>query len=358
MQVGTNLIFQNPFNQLADLDLYQGEMLLADLAEPLGFDSVWGVEHHFTDYTLCPDVVQWLTWVAARTERIQVGSMVVVLPWHDPIRVAEEVAMLDNLCNGRYLFGIGRGLGRVEFDGFRVSMDETRERFVESAEMIIKGLEQGYIEHEGKHYQQPRRDLRPAPFKSFKGRTFAAAISPETMHILARLGVGMLLLPQKPWDAIREDLANYRTAYRVAQEADAPPPVVATFTYCDENPDRAEEMSQRYVATYYDSMLRHYELQAEHFGQAKGYEYYKDMGKAVTKYGTERTGNFFQDLQVWGTPEQCLEKIRFIMDTTGGDHFVATFSFGGIPHKDAERSMRLFAKEVLPALKQISVTAA
>src|SRR5438132_1903277 len=88
-----------------------------------------GVEHHFTDYTMCPDVLQFLTYMAGRTQRAQLGSMVVVLPWHDPLRVAEEVSMLDNISDGRLILGLGRGAGRVEFDGFRLSMDESRERF-------------------------------------------------------------------------------------------------------------------------------------------------------------------------------------------------------------------------------------
>jgi alkanesulfonate monooxygenase SsuD/methylene tetrahydromethanopterin reductase-like flavin-dependent oxidoreductase (luciferase family) len=82
-------IFQNPDRKRPDLEVYQNDLRLADLAEPLGFDSVWTVEHHFTDYTMCPDPIQFLTWMAARTTKIKIGSMVVVLPWHDPLRVAE-----------------------------------------------------------------------------------------------------------------------------------------------------------------------------------------------------------------------------------------------------------------------------
>src|SRR5690554_4419927 len=133
MHVGMTAIFQNPEDARPDQDVYADDLRLADLAEPLGFDSVWGVEHHFTDYTMCPDVLQFLTWVAARTERIQIGSMVVVLPWHDPLRVAEQVSMLDTMSGGRFILGIGRGLGRVEFEGFRVPMGESRERFVQAA---------------------------------------------------------------------------------------------------------------------------------------------------------------------------------------------------------------------------------
>src|SRR5205814_2368808 len=157
MHVGMATVFQNPQNARTDRAVYQQELKLSDLAEPLGFESIWGVEHHFTEYTMCPDVLQYLTYFAGRTHTIQLGSMVVVLPWHDPLRVAEQVMMLDHFSNGRFIFGIGRGLGRVEFEGFGVNQEESRERFVEAAKMILEGLERGYVENEGKYYPQTRR---------------------------------------------------------------------------------------------------------------------------------------------------------------------------------------------------------
>ena len=111
MRVGMTVVFQNPHDGEADHTVYADELRLADLAEPLGFDSIWGVEHHFTDYTMCPDVLEFLTYMAGRTRRVQLGSMVVVLPWHDPVRVAEQVSMLDTMSGGRLVLGIGRGSG-------------------------------------------------------------------------------------------------------------------------------------------------------------------------------------------------------------------------------------------------------
>src|SRR5437588_1390090 len=198
MHVGSAVIFQNPFNRISDYDVYQNELRLGDLIEPLGFESIWGVEHHFDDYTMCPDVLQYLTYWAGRTKNVKLGSMVVVLPWHDPIRVAEQVSVVDHMSNGRMILGLGRGLARIEFEGFRIPMDESRPRFVEYAQMILQGLEQGYCEFNGKHIQQPRRDIRPKPFKTFKGRTYAAAVSPESSRIMEELGIGILIIPQKP----------------------------------------------------------------------------------------------------------------------------------------------------------------
>ena len=122
--------------------------------------------------------------------------------------------MLDQLSDGRMILGIGRGLGRVEFEGFRIDMGESRGRFVESAKLVLEGLENGWMEGGGEYVSQPRRDLRPAPFRTFRGRTFAAAVSPDSMPVMAKLGVGLLVVPQKPWKDVRKDFEAYRGFFR------------------------------------------------------------------------------------------------------------------------------------------------
>ena len=351
MHVGMSTVFQSANNGLTDHQVYQNELRLADLAEPWGYQSVWGVEHHFTDYTLCPDVLQFLSYMAGRTSQVQLGTMVVVLPWHDPLRVAEEVSMLDNLSGGRLILGIGRGLARVEYQGFRLDMSESRTRFVESAEMLLSGLETGYCEFDGEFIHQPKAAIRPAPVNSFKGRTFAAAVSPESSQIMAELGVGLLIIPQKPWSEVASELEVYREVYRRVNREEAPPPIVVGFTYCHEDPDRAEDMARRHIGAYWESVMDHYEIRIDHFKDIKGYEYYDKMTEKVTQYGDSDVRDFFLNLQVWGTPEECLEKIERIHQRVGHGSYVAVFSYGGMPYEDAEASMRLFAEKVMPQLK-------
>ena len=357
MHVGMAAVFQNPDRRRGDHEVYRGELRLADLAEPLGFESIWGVEHHFTDYTMCPDVLQFLSYMAGRTERAQLGSMVVVLPWHDPMRVAEEVSMLDTISNGRLILGLGRGAGKVEFDGFRLPMDESRQRFIESAEMLLTGLERGWCEYAGTYVKQPRADIRPAPFKSFRGRTYAAAVSPESAPIMAKLGVGMLIIPQKPWKEVATELDAYRATYREVNGTEAPPPIAAGWTFCDENAERAHELAHRYIGGYFESVLEHYNFASDHLASTKGYEYYGKMADKIQTYGTATVTDYFVDLQVWGTPEQCHAKIADIHRRVGNSHFVGVFSYAGMPWEEAERNMRLFAREVMPEVKKIDVTA-
>jgi len=353
MNVGMAVIFQNPFDARPDHEVYADELRLADLADPLGFDSIWGVEHHFTDYTMCPDVLQFLSYMAGRSPRLALGSMVVVLPWHDPLRVAEQVAMLDALSGGRVILGIGRGLGRVEFEGFRVPMEESRARFVEGATMLLRGLEDGACEAAGPLVRQPRAPIRPAPGKSFRGRTYAAAVSPESMRIMAELGVGILVIPQKPWDVVTAELAEYRALYREVNRAEPPATVCAGWVFCDEDAGRAREMAVRWIGGYWQSVLRHYELAGAHLAHTRGYEYYGRMAEILAE-GTDAATEFFLGLQIWGTPAQCLERILDARTRLESETFVGVFSYAGMPIAEAERSLRLFARTVRPELQALA----
>src|SRR3974390_1193186 len=129
MHIGLGLPMQNLDGQTTDAEVYQQELGLAAEAEEAGFDSVWFSEHHFSDYQLTPQTPMVLSWLAGQTKRIKLGQMVSVLPWHDPVRVAESYSVLDHLSGGRAIAGLGRGLGRVEFNSFRPPMGESARRF-------------------------------------------------------------------------------------------------------------------------------------------------------------------------------------------------------------------------------------
>lgn len=354
MKVGYTAMFQNPENQISDRKLYQEELRMAVRAESLGFDSVWGIEHHFTDYILSPHVPQFLTYVAAKTERVELGSAVVVLPWNDPIRVAEQISALDHMSNGRVIFGMGRGLARVEFDSFGVPLGDSRILFNERMEAILDALETGVMEYDGTLVKVPHSPIRPEPFKSFKGRTYAASISPETGAILAKAGVGLLIIAQKPWDQQLQELADYRAMYSEHTGGEvAPPPIVISHCVCAASEDEAEELAHRYIEGYYHTVIKHYEVESDQFGTARGYESYKAMQEALAQMGADGMAAFYKDLQVWGTPEQCLEKVVDLQAKTGCTHTSYAFGYAGMPYETANRSMELFASEVLPELQKL-----
>jgi alkanesulfonate monooxygenase SsuD/methylene tetrahydromethanopterin reductase-like flavin-dependent oxidoreductase (luciferase family) len=357
MHVGYGVAFQNPHNTISDAEVYRSELRLCEMAEPLGFDSVWSVEHHFDDYTMCPDVLQFLAYMAGKTSKVQLGSMVVVLPWHDPVRVAEQISVLDHISNGRFILGLGRGLARIEYEGFRLDQNEGRNLFVEYAELVLNALEKGYMEG-GKYTRQPRRDIRPFPSRSFKGRTYAAAVSPESMPIMAKLGVGLLVIPQKPWEAVKKDFEIYHKVWsEVNGSAPAPRPLSGGFCFVDENKDRAEEMAMKWISDYYHTAMRHYEMTSQQFGSHKSYEFYSNVGKYIAKHGLDGAAVDFAKLMPWGTPDQVLEKIQFIKDTIDAKGVMLNFSYAGMPFDEAERNLKCFAKHVLPELKKIKTEA-
>lgn len=357
MHVGYGVAFQNPHNTISDAEVYRNELRLCEMAEPLGFDSVWSVEHHFDDYTMCPDVLQFLAYMAGKTSKVQLGSMVVVLPWHDPVRVAEQISVLDHISNGRFILGLGRGLARIEYEGFRLDQNEGRNLFVEYAELVLNALETGYMEG-GKYTRQPRRDIRPFPARSFKGRTYAAAVSPESMPIMAKLGVGLLVIPQKPWEAVKKDFEIYHKVWReVNGAAPAPKPLSGGFCFVDENKDRAEEMAMKWISDYYHTAMQHYEMTSQQFGSHKSYEFYSNVGKYIAKHGLDSAAADFAKLMPWGTPDQVLEKIQFIKDTIDAKGVMLNFSYAGMPIAEAERNLKCFAKHVLPELKKMKTEA-
>ena len=184
MKVGLLMVFQNFEDTTTDQEAWERDIELAGLAEPLGFDTLSAVEHHFFNYAMSPDNLQFLSYMAARTEKIGLLTGAVILPWNDPLRVAERMIVLDHLSGGRALFGIGRGLALREYETFGVDMNEARDRFDEAAEIIIEALETGFMEADGKYYKQRRTELRPRPYASFKDRFYAVGMSSDSVPIV------------------------------------------------------------------------------------------------------------------------------------------------------------------------------
>ena len=175
MDVGMMMVFASyGWDSCPDNQVWEEEIRLARLAADSGFDVLWSAEHHFNDYSFVPDNIHLMTYLTALCPDIDVGTAAVILPWHDPLRVAENAAVLDLLSKGRLRLGFGRGLARREFAAFRLSMDESRERFDEAAPMIVNALHTGFIEGDGKFYKQPRIEIRPRPQYAWLCRKFCS----------------------------------------------------------------------------------------------------------------------------------------------------------------------------------------
>ena len=353
MEVGMIQVIQSwGFEGMSDAQVYEEELKLAINAEELGFDHIWVVEHHFTDYSFCPDNFVYLAYLAAQTERIGLATGAVIVPWNiQPLRVAEKAALLDQLSGGRLILGLGRGLSRREFEQFGIDMEESRDRFDEAAPMILDALESGVMEeHDGKYFKQPRAVIRPRPTKSFKDRVTQVAMSPESGQEAARLGAQMMAFNYKPPEVQKQEYEDYKKAYAEHHGVNPRPMLLSEMVVCDHDASRAEENS-KYIANYCLSVLHHYELMGEHYKQAKGYSAYGDAVDAMRAIGKEGMMQAYVDQQIWGTPDQMLRRFEERRKDMGPTGVLAAFRIAGIPFEAAERSQKLFAEEVLPVLK-------
>jgi len=340
--------------KIPDSQIFDDELRLAELAEPLGFDSIWTVEHHFTPYTMVPNPIQYLSYLAGRTRRVDFGTMVVVLPWHDPVQVAEEISLLDNLLQGRKLnIGLGRGAGRVEFEGLRVPMGESRQRFLESLEVIRLALSNEQFSFEGEFHQIPPLSIRPRPRSDdLLERMYCAWGSPGTIEIAAKAELGALFIPQKSWEEIGTEVQQFN-GFRAELGLAPQKPIVCCWAYCAESEAAAQEASEEYMGNYGESANLHYELyDPQHFLDVGGYEHYAQAGLVQDNDARVASRIAFSETQVFGTAKTCLEKLRYIKEIADASEFIGVFLYGAMPVEKAEASMRAFADEVLPVVQR------
>ena len=354
MKVGVSLSILAQAGR-SDVAVYKEHLELGDLAEPLGFDSIFALEHHFTGYSMSPAPVQLLSYFAGRTKRLMLGTAVIVLPWHDPIRVAESIALLDVLCGGRCLFGFGRGAASVEYAGFRIPMEEARGRFAESAQLIRLALSQPEFEWQGEFYQIPRTSIRPHPISNPARRFYVSSVTPESAEIMAKLGFGMMVIMQNEWPKAAADIDRFREIAGTVGHV-PPPPIILTNVSCAASRDEAHDRAMQYLGRKWDSIDNHYHFSDGHLSNVKGYESYGKMAKTYAKMkedaARQKATEFYVKIQIVGTPDDCIQQIAELRAVTGTDHIISDFSYGGMPHEQGELNMRLFADQVMPVLQR------
>jgi alkanesulfonate monooxygenase SsuD/methylene tetrahydromethanopterin reductase-like flavin-dependent oxidoreductase (luciferase family) len=338
----------------SDREVFNEEINIARIADDTGFDSVWTIEHHFTPYTMVTNPLQYLTYIAGITKRVDLGTMVVVLPWHNPVRVAEDVNMLDSFLGaGREIIcGVGRGLGRREYGGMGVDQNEARGRFDESLQIIKQLLATGRCDFEGEFYKIHDLHLRPQPERDLSANLWCAGGTPETVQIIAKYGVRPLTIPTT---SLELALANMREYAKLRHNAGHTPShtKLALWTCVAETASEAEAGAQQYMSEYADSALRHYELLGTHLQNTKGYKEYGQMQNALRMNSEPFRQGFFRS-HPWGTPDQAIRRATALAKAFGTDEIMFVFKYGSMPMAVAEKSMRLFAREVMPALRELS----
>jgi alkanesulfonate monooxygenase SsuD/methylene tetrahydromethanopterin reductase-like flavin-dependent oxidoreductase (luciferase family) len=339
MHFGTFLLMQSPSACPSD-EVYGRAIEQAQAAEELGFRNIWLAEHHFSTYGYLGRPVQLATFIAAKTTRLRVGTAVIVVPLHHPLMVAEEIAMLDVLSNGRADIGLGRGYQYYEFERLGLDLNSARTRWDESIDIILLALEGKPFSYEGAHYQIPDTTVFPQPAQRPHPPIWVTAQSPESVAATVRRGFHLLT---GGFGVPVERMAEFRRLFdRLISEvrpAETPEVGVQRAVYVTESEAdaRAAAEQARWNMRVTLSLRNHYEQVRD--GHAI----------PVPAPNEPSTEDLLDRFLVIGTPETVVRQIHKLREAVGITHFNCSFWFGDLDQKSVLKSMRLFADEVMPA---------
>lgn len=359
MKLGMLHLFENPVGK-TEHQVIKEQMELMYEAETLGFDSVWPAEHHFTEYGYCASPQISLAAVAARTKRIRLGTGVVVLPFHNPVRVAEDFAFLDLMSDGRVDLGIGRGYQPIEYKGFGLGDKQaiSREVFDEEITLIRKCWTEDRVTFRGKHYQVEDLMVRPKPLQKPHPPVYMACLSPDTFKLAGKYGFNVLMsgaFGLSP-EGAKQGIADYRAARKEAGLNPAAGLVALLLkVYVGDTMDGAYADYSGPVTWYYRTVAKYL---APPSGQSaiKTYEMYSKSRHAAETQSFEEFAK--SPLMVCGDVDHSVEKLARVTREYGFDELLCWTRIGGLENRKVLRSMELMSGSVMPRVrKELSLAA-
>jgi len=315
------------------------------LAEALGFGECWFAEHHFTDYSVLPSPNLIIAAALQRTERMRFGNYVNVLPFHHPLRLAAEAAMLDNLARGRFDFGIGKGVRPGEFAKLGVSWDDATPMTEEAIDILLKVWTHESASHEGKYWRFPELSLRPRVFQRPHPPLHQVASRPATV---ARVGARgwPVAMHFTPTSVVAKCVEEYHAALAARREPAGDGPyrprlLLCRETFVAETPEAARaEGALALQGFWYLSSLASPPLPGEYSDTL-----FKELTTRI--WG----GQTYDELEALGgmligSPEQVAARVD-ALEAIGVDTLLLVSSFGNLSHVQVCRSLELFAQAAI-----------
>lgn len=354
------------------------------LADEMGFDAVWFVEHHFlTTFSgsPCPEVI--FGALSRLTKRIRLGFGVVILPYHHPIRVAERVAMVDRLSHGRVEFGTGRS-APYEQTGMGIDPRDTRDMWEESLTMIPKIWTSDTFQWDGRFWKVPPRQVLPKPYQQPHPPIWVAALQPATYQLAAQKGIGVMALGVNAPSVLEPHIKAYRETIKQVRQ-----PVGAftnnkwlssCFGYCGEDNREARELCARSLKTFfgpgrpyvqdqkdvYQRLLEQWGGIPEHLAEnfARYIKVEGATGGSATQFdlsgGSAIAHKIWEEFDadtladrgviVAGDPESCINAVK-LHQATGVDQVQFLMATETVPHEKVMKSIEMFGKHVIPAFR-------
>ena len=353
MRFGTYYFLQAP-PSLSHPEVIHREIEQMVWTEELGFDSIWLTEHHFIEYGLSVSPAVLAAAAAMRTRRVRIGLAAAILPFHDPVRLAEELAMVDVLSGGRLDVGVGRGNRPVEFEGYRVPQIENRERFDEALEILVRAWTRERFSYEGRHHTIPEVRVIPKPLQQPHPPLYVVCTSPDTIEATALRGLPML----NSW--LRgpiDPLVAQRDAYvKACQKAGRSEAELASLLgrwgvsrHIHVAPTDAEALVEAKDAEmWYQEALRRF-LIPERIDRV--HPLLQPGFRAMeARLATITWEQLVAETVAFGSPDTVAGKIDELRRLGVGE-VLCWMNFGGLPQERVRRSMELFAREVMPRFR-------
>lgn len=330
---------------------YYGEMLeQIDLCEEIGMDSIWFAEHYVGGYAF-PSPPIFAAAVAQRTKRVRFGTAVTLLPLTNPIKTAEEYAMLDVLSDGRLDFGIGRGILRHEYDLFGINPDESQGRYHEALDVILQAWTQDEVTCTGDYFTVDHVKTLPKPVQQPHPPVWAAAVASQESFIwTGERGYNIMLVPfaYPTFGPLRERVDLYRQTLIDNGHDPAQKEVQGTYhLYVAED----DEQARREAATELERYFKFFASLDKPWQSDEYKAYGKGLGDIFSQLNYDVLDK--GDGLMFGTPERCIQRIKHIKAGLGITYMLFEVNFGGMAHDKVLRSLERFGKEVLPNVRDI-----
>lgn len=318
--------------------LYEERLLLLEIADRAGFFCYHLAEHHSTPLGMAPSPGIFLAAAAMRTRRIHLGPLVYLLPLYHPIRLVEEICMLDQLSGGRLEVGVGRGVSPFELGYFNVSFMQSREIFEESLSAIVQGLRERKMSHRGDHYKFAGAPIELAPVQKPNPPFWYGASTPDCLMFAARHR--MQIVTGGPNAVVKGTAAAYRDLldkFRDSPDDLNPqvkePRIGAVRHFLVAESDReAEEIAVPAYRVYYNNIVK----------------LWRDFGTVPTLFTDDLLRARGGNAAIVGSPSSVREQIAQYFEQSGTGYLVLSFAWGSLSHEQSRRSLELFASEVMP----------
>lgn len=341
MEFGAFYLAGSPDGRPAE-DVYGEIFQYTELAESLGYDSVWFAEHHFSTYGYIPNPLMMIVKAATITSRVRLGTAVLVLPFWHPLRVAEDIAMADQLTDGRLEVAVARGYQPYEFARFGLTMDEARSRTDETLAVLLRALTDVDISFQGRAFDIPPTTILPRPRQQPRPPFWLAAHTPESFAIAARLGLDAFTTNSgRTLDTLRATWNAFTTAVAVQGDGRRRRFGVQTqICVAPTDEEAREQMAHFLYASRQSTNLRNGRERVR-AGRAEEIPY--DGEPTLDELFTSRT--------LTGSPATVRRKLQAYTQVCDIAQLNCTFQLGGMRSETVMRSMRLFAEEVMPAFR-------